>query len=1039
VVTPELLRLGARDGACVLNARMGTGRTVLMAAALKGHVKVAKFLLGCGVDPDIGDRDGRSALCHACMGGHTEMVTLLLEAGADTVVWDLRGITAFELACTHGHAAAAGLVLAKHKLQVIKAAEEEAEERRTSQMMPLLRRACVEGDVGIVSLLMQEGNVSVPLGYIVAASARGHAAVVKVLLESPEMMRQEHKAFMPALKSAVAMGQAEVMETLLDRAPSLLRQTDSDKMTLLMTAAAWEQVECVRRLLDMGAGEGLHDGEGWEDVLLICGAKAAQEDKQVEIVRLLLAAAARELRQQPGEEGTARLRAVCHRMLCERPPASVPLVQLLLDQGVDIDAAAAPKGMTPLMAAVCKGRHQVVQVLLERGASWGPCDYRKTCPWEDAFARACCMGKTDVIRVFIEKGAVERYNLEAAEEGPVREGWLEDAFVRGFHAVAQARDVVALKGLLEIGGETLREETMKWERNSTTPLPVDEFDIVAREKEDQTIKVMCELIPTVKRDGHWAGDAALSEDMEIEAPPPTVPCAVLATRLMEACSGGRSEEVRRLLARGAEATWEEKSTLRTPLMSAARAGSVTCVRLLLQWLREQGRWDALEQRDLMGRTALWYACFENHADVVELLMAHGANAYIRCEAHHAHEIMLFRLDKKGWFGRGDWGTSNAYLGKSPLEIAQMREGECLQAIKVHQAHPGPVAYMWGGLCGGSVLPALLRCASSFPVFANLAQNVQQAVGHIREVIVTSCTHSEDVSQLLDMYADGPLCLDVSLAREGSDNETLLCRAIEWGSEGAVEVLLQRGACVEAKGEEGALLMDACHYGDSKMASLLLTYGAKADVMDEKGRTPLMVAAIEGLSTTVAAVLGHPEGLRTLEVKDSHSRTPLWAACKYGHVEVALELLVAGADFRGRGGTADLTPLQLAKRQRDVNIIALLMVRGCGHQRVCHSYVLTNHTLCVYAGLCEPHPVAEAPCLLSRVIPPATIPSHSTAFLSFLTVGVHNAALCEGGALLPAQVPFRAGLQYPPGSPPASFRGAPGGQSATASPGDGRHW
>jgi hypothetical protein len=294
------------------------------------------------------------------------------------------------------------------------------------------------------------------------------------------------------------------------------------------------------------------------------------------------------------------------------------------------------------------------------------------------------MGMTDVIRIFMEMGAVERYSLQAADEGPVREGWL-DAFVRGLHAVAQARDVVALKGLLEIGGETLREETMKWERHSTTPLPVDEFDIVAREKEDQTIKVMCELIPTVAREGHGSADA-YSEDMETEAPPPTVPCVALATRLMEACSGAQSEEVRRLLARGAEVTWEEESTLRTPLMSAARAGSVTCVKLLLQRLREQGRWDALEQRDVLGRTALWHACFERHADVVELLMAHGADAYIRCEAHHTREIMRRRFDLKNGLWQGAWNPWEAcFLEYRPIDIAEARKGECLQAIKVHQA------------------------------------------------------------------------------------------------------------------------------------------------------------------------------------------------------------------------------------------------------------------------------------------------------------------------------------------------------------------
>jgi ankyrin repeat protein len=359
----------------------------------------------------------------------------------------------------------------------------------------------------------------------------------------------------------------------------------------------------------------------------------------------------------------------------------VPLVQLLLDQGADIDAADAADGMTPLMAAVQACNYLVARHLLERGASWGPGDYGQ--PDCDPFYRACWIRDVDLIRLFIEKGAVERYNLEAAQEARV--GNWKEGLVKGLHAVAQAGDAALLRAMLKIGGKLLRQEMMEWERNlgASTPYAYGRFDREKREEEKRTLRAMSALMESWRTFLTVPGDGPTCALGDTQGPRLTTPPNALGYQLIMACDQARGDEVRDLLARDAEATWEEKSTLRTPLMSAARAGSVTCVRLLLQRLREQGRWDALDHRDVLGRTALWHACFERHADVVELLMAHGADADTDCDVAVTQQASSLMNSKDWWVWRGDRERSLAYQGKSPLEVAEMRHCVCLKAIKVN--------------------------------------------------------------------------------------------------------------------------------------------------------------------------------------------------------------------------------------------------------------------------------------------------------------------------------------------------------------------
>lgn len=87
-----LLALGANPNMA------GPDGTPLMAAAIKGHVDIARMLLSNNADPNVTDSRATTALMLASMAQHEEMVRLLLENGADKFLRDANGNSALDYA-----------------------------------------------------------------------------------------------------------------------------------------------------------------------------------------------------------------------------------------------------------------------------------------------------------------------------------------------------------------------------------------------------------------------------------------------------------------------------------------------------------------------------------------------------------------------------------------------------------------------------------------------------------------------------------------------------------------------------------------------------------------------------------------------------------------------------------------------------------------------------------------------------------------------------------------------------------------------------
>ena len=87
-----------------MNAASNNGTTSLMLAALKGHLKVAKYLVRAGVAMDAERYDGMTALMYASRNEHTEMVEYLVGEKVSSINdRNKQGDSVLMLAADRGH------------------------------------------------------------------------------------------------------------------------------------------------------------------------------------------------------------------------------------------------------------------------------------------------------------------------------------------------------------------------------------------------------------------------------------------------------------------------------------------------------------------------------------------------------------------------------------------------------------------------------------------------------------------------------------------------------------------------------------------------------------------------------------------------------------------------------------------------------------------------------------------------------------------------------------------------------------------------
>lgn len=195
----------------------------------------------------------------------------------------------------------------------------------------------------------------------------------------------------------------------------------------------------------------------------------------------------------------------------------------------------------------------------------------------------------------------------------------------------------------------------------------------------------------------------------------------------------------------------------------------------------------------------------------------------------------------------------------------------------------------------------------------------------------------------------------------SDHLTPLHNAAQHGCMESVDILLRHGADIESRSLSGQtplhcasngggwaqpsrdeMLRDmygTSHEKHSEVVRMLLDCGAKVDVRDRYGDTPIHNAAAYGKLEVLQVLVNHGADVNAKSpapwikymslpacALEKHGDTPMHLAAQGGHCAAVSMLLDSGADAGARN-SANRTPWEVAQQRQHINVMEMLRARG----------------------------------------------------------------------------------------------------------------
>jgi ankyrin repeat protein len=176
--------------------------------------------------------------------------------------------------------------------------------------------------------------------------------------------------------------------------------------------------------------------------------------------------------------------------------------------------------------------------------------------------------------------------------------------------------------------------------------------------------------------------------------------------------------------------------------------------------------------------------------------------------------------------------------------------------------------------------------------------------------------------------------DIDAKEENRRGLTPLDEAASGGHKEIVELILARGVPVDSRSKMlDTPLLCACQGGNSDVAEMLINKGANIEAKNKQGQTPLHIAVENPTWYNVA-----DDRIKLLLARgaDIHARssddaTPLHSAIGQGNIITVRQLLANGADLWRR--QFELAPVALAIKADEPGIVRLLMSKGAEYSAV----------------------------------------------------------------------------------------------------------
>lgn len=379
-----------------------------------------------------------------------------------------------------------------------------------------------------------------------------------------------------------------VVQTLLREPGSIHTQDDAGNGPLDF-AAEWGHLELVKTLLDAGAGIDAKCQE--ESTALVRAAGNGYKEILPPSIR----------RRVETDESTG---PASNALQAAAENGHIAVVQMLLEEGAQVNAGDGSYDGTALLAACAMGNEEVARLLLENGAD----TEAKNIDGATALLWAAGNGYEDIVQLLLDKGA----DIEAKDNYKVTA--LSWAARNGFEAVVRLllrkrADITAK----DVEGATALLHAAEHGSEAIVRLLLDEgADIKATDNFGMTA-----LLWTSQYRPEAVVRLLLEKGANIEAKDNG-----RMTPLLVAALNGCEAIVRLLLKEGANFNVQEDTGM-SALHFAARYGSEAIVRLLL----DKGA--NIEAKDTQGWTPLLWAADHGSEAVTRLLLESKANVNVK--------------------------------------------------------------------------------------------------------------------------------------------------------------------------------------------------------------------------------------------------------------------------------------------------------------------------------------------------------------------------------------------------------------------------